>query len=90
MPQAERLRHQVFRGRRPPIFIVEGDERFPAGKGSLLTGRAASRDEEPPNLPVAFVPHRRTCFNAAGFRRETDKLPRFELFHNQNAPSFQF
>lgn len=46
-----------------PVFVIEGDglEEFVDDMGAAITGRQARRSEERPDLPVAFVPHRRTC-----------------------------
>ena len=60
-----------------PILIVEGNspQRFLTDEGKVLTGRPASRDEESPDLPVAFVPHWRTCRRTFNFWWEPDKPP---------------
>ena len=60
-----------------PVFVLEGagTERFLTDEGNVITGRPARRDEETSTLPVAFVPHRWTCPNAAGFWREPVKPP---------------
>lgn len=54
-----------------PVFVVEGggNDRFVTDEGEVITGRVASPEEESPALPVAFVPHWKTCPNAAEFRR---------------------
>ena len=46
-----------------PVFVIEGDgpEVFLDDMGATITGREAGPEEERQDLPVAFVPHRRTC-----------------------------
>ena len=46
-----------------PVFVIEGDgpEMFLDDMGATMTRRQARRSEECGDLPVAFVPHRRTC-----------------------------
>lgn len=46
-----------------PVFVIEGDgpEAFLDDMGAAITGRQAKPEEERRDLPVAFVPHRRTC-----------------------------
>lgn len=55
-----------------PVFIIEGDgpDRFITDEGEIVTGRRALPEEERRDLPVAFVPHWKTCPNAADFRRK--------------------
>lgn len=54
-----------------PVFIIEGGgtDRFVTDEGAVVLGRVARPDEESPALPVGFVPHWKTCPNAADFRR---------------------
>ena len=46
-----------------PVFVIEGNgpEAFLDDMGATITGRMARPEEERRDLPVAFVPHRRTC-----------------------------
>lgn len=55
-----------------PVFIIEGDgpDRFITDEGEIVTGRRALPEEERRDLTVAFVPHWKTCPNAADFRRK--------------------
>lgn len=54
-----------------PVFVIEGAgrDRFVSDSGEALVGRVASKEEERRELPVAFVPHWKTCPNAENFRR---------------------
>lgn len=54
-----------------PVLIIEGGgtDRFVTDEGAVVLGRVARPDEESPTLPVGFVPHWKTCPNAADFRR---------------------
>lgn len=54
-----------------PVFIIEGGgrDRFVTDEGEVMTGRRALPEEENRSLPVAFVPHWKTCPRAADFRR---------------------
>lgn len=54
------------------VFIIEGagPDRFVTDEGEVVTGRRALPAEERPSLAVAFVPHWKTCPNAADFRRK--------------------
>lgn len=54
-----------------PVFVIEGggSDRFITDEGEIITGRRALLEEERRDLPVAFVPHWKTCPNAADFRR---------------------
>lgn len=54
-----------------PVFIIEGGgtDRFVTDEGAVVLGRVARPDEESAALPVGFVPHWKTCPNAADFRR---------------------
>ena len=54
-----------------PVFIIEGGgtDRFVTDEGAVVLGRMARPDEESAALPVGFVPHWKTCPNAADFRR---------------------
>lgn len=54
-----------------PVFIVEGDgpDSFITDEGEVIRGRAARPAEERSDLPVAFVPHWKTCPAADSFRR---------------------
>lgn len=54
-----------------PVFVIEngGTDRFVTDEGEIITGRRARLEEEKPSLPVAFVPHWRTCLRAGFFRR---------------------
>lgn len=56
-----------------PVFVVEGNgtERFLTDEGKIVTGHIASYDEMSPDVPVAFIPHGRTCSNGAGFKHQT-------------------
>lgn len=49
-----------------PVFVIEGDgpDTFLDDTGTTITGRQARPEEERQGLPVAFVPHRRTCKRA--------------------------
>lgn len=46
-----------------PVFVIEDDgpDTFLDDMGAIITGRQAGPEEERQDLPVAFVPHRRTC-----------------------------
>ena len=46
-----------------PVFVIEDDgpDTFLDDMGAAITGRQAKPEEERRDLPVAFVPHRRTC-----------------------------
>lgn len=46
-----------------PVFVIEDDgpDTFLDDMGAIITGRQARPEEERRDLPVAFVPHRRTC-----------------------------
>ncbi len=46
-----------------PVFVIEGDgnDKFYTGENAAIVGRIASPEEESPELPVAFVPHWKTC-----------------------------
>jgi len=54
-----------------PVFVIEGDgrDRFVTGDGAVIVGRVARPEEESRELPVAFVPHGKTCPNAGDFRQ---------------------
>ena len=54
-----------------PVFVIEGDgrDRFVTDDGAVIVGRVARLEEESRELPVAFVPHGKTCPNAEDFRR---------------------
>jgi len=55
-----------------PVFVIEGDgkDRFVTEDGEVFIGRVARPEEEDCNLPVAFVPHWRTCPYAGNFRNK--------------------
>lgn len=55
-----------------PVFVVEGGRKdcFVTDEGEVITGRIARPEEESRALPVAFVPHWKTCPNAGDFRRK--------------------
>ena len=55
-----------------PVFIIEGagKDRFVTDEGEVILGRRALPEEESHDLPVAFVPHWKTCPNAGVFRRK--------------------
>ena len=46
-----------------PVFVIEDDalDTFLDDMGETVTGRQAKPEEERRDLPVAFIPHRRTC-----------------------------
>ena len=46
-----------------PVFVIEDDgpDTVLDDMGATMTGRQAKPEEERRDLPVAFVPHRRTC-----------------------------
>lgn len=59
-----------------PVFVIEGDGKdlFYTEEGEQLRGRIARPEEVATReakleTPVAFVPHWKTCPNAADFRR---------------------
>lgn len=54
-----------------PVSVIEsgGTDRFVTDDGTVIIGRSATREEESRDLPVAFVPHWKTCPNAGEFRR---------------------
>lgn len=54
-----------------PVFVIEGEgrDRFITDEGEVITGRRALPEEERRELPVAFVPHWKTCTAADSFRR---------------------
>ena len=53
-----------------PVFVIEGEgtEQFIEDTGAAMIGRPARPEEEHRDLPVAFVPHVRTCGNNLDFR----------------------
>lgn len=53
------------------VFVIESDrtDRFVTDDGAVIIGRRATCEEESRDLPVAFVPHWKTCPNAGEFRR---------------------
>ncbi len=55
-----------------PVFVIEGggSDRFITDEGEIVTGRRALPEEEHRDLPVALIPHWKTCPNAADFRRK--------------------
>ena len=55
-----------------PVFVIEGDgrDRFVTDDGAVIVGRVARPEEESRDLPVAFVPHWKTCPNAGDFRHK--------------------
>ena len=55
-----------------PVFVIEGSgtDRFIDDLGDPLCGRVARPEEKSRDLPVAFVPHWKTCPNAGDFRRK--------------------
>lgn len=54
-----------------PVFVIEGPgpDCFITDEGEVIRGRAARPEEESHDLPVAFVPHWKTCPAASSFRR---------------------
>ena len=46
-----------------PVFVIEdgGPDTFLDDMGAAIIGRQAKPEEERRGLPVAFIPHRRTC-----------------------------
>ena len=38
-----------------------GKDKFYTDENAVIVGRIARREEESPELPVAFVPHWKTC-----------------------------
>lgn len=59
-----------------PVFVIEGDGKdlFFTDEGGTLKGRAARPDEVTTReakleTPLGFIPHWKTCPNAADFRR---------------------
>lgn len=59
-----------------PVFVIEGDGKdlFYTEEREQLRGRVARPDEVATReakwkTPIAFVPHWKTCLNAADFRR---------------------
>lgn len=54
-----------------PVFVIEGEgcDCFVLDDGAVIVGRIARPEEERTELPVAFVPHWKTCPNAGDFRR---------------------
>ena len=46
-----------------PVFVIEdgGKDKFYTDENAVIVGRIARREEESPELPVAFVPHWKTC-----------------------------
>lgn len=55
-----------------PVFVIEGagKDRFVTDEGVVILGRRALPEEENQGLPVAFVPHWKSCPNAGDFRRK--------------------
>lgn len=53
-----------------PVFVIEngGSDRFITDEGEVILGRRALPEEESRDLPVAFVPHWKSCPNAGDFR----------------------
>ena len=53
------------------VFVIEGEgnEIFITDEEGTITGQKARPEEERRELPVAFVPHWRTCSNAVDVRR---------------------
>lgn len=54
-----------------PVFVIEGTgpDSFITDEGEVIRGRRAAPEEENRDLPVAFVPHWKTCKAADRFRR---------------------
>lgn len=52
-----------------PLRLIAGRGRFVTDDGAVIVGRRARPEEESRELPVAFVPHWKTCPNAGDFRR---------------------
>ena len=54
-----------------PVFVVEGEgtEQFIEDTGTAMIGRLARPEEESRDLPVAFIPHIRTCGISTLLRR---------------------
>ncbi|MCM1439659.1 MAG: hypothetical protein NC131_10755 [Roseburia sp.] len=54
-----------------PVMVVEGEgrDRFVTDEGDVIIGRLARPEEMTMDLPVAFVPHWKTCQQADTFRR---------------------
>ena len=46
-----------------PVFVIEGggNDQFYTDENAVIGGRAARPEEESPELPVAFIPHWKTC-----------------------------
>ena len=46
-----------------PMFVIEGEgtDQFIEDTGTAIIGRLARPEEESRDLPVAFIPHLRTC-----------------------------
>ena len=60
-----------------PVFVIEDDGpgRFLDDIGATITGRQVLGSEECQDLPVAFVPHRQTCWAAKRNRKKGDIAP---------------
>ena len=54
------------------VFVTarEGSERFVTDEGAVISGRLARLDEVGSRAPLAYVPHWKTCPNAADFRQK--------------------
>lgn len=54
------------------VFVTarEGSERFVTDEGAVISGRLARLDEVGSRTPLAYVPHWKTCPNAADFRQK--------------------
>ena len=53
-----------------PVFVIEGEPLFHCpfytDENKVIVGRSASPEEDSPELPVAFVPHWKTCGRGRG------------------------
>lgn len=52
------------------VTVREGSERFVTEEGAVISGRSARLDEIGGRTPLAYVPHWKTCPNAADFRQK--------------------
>ena len=64
-------------GKKMPVdpeaaFVIPcgGSERFVTDEGAVISGRLARLDEIGGRTPLAYIPHWKTCPNAADFRQK--------------------